>query len=126
MPIPLDAADRRRTRSWWVIGVVGVAAMTAVAVWFGISATAGRVHWVNTGYQVASDDEVQVRFDVVRDPGREVVCELAALDGHRARVGATTVTVAPTDSSPSRHTATVRTVSRATTGYVDHCAYPRP
>ncbi|MDQ3528030.1 MAG: DUF4307 domain-containing protein [Actinomycetota bacterium] len=118
--------ESRRRRRWWVVGVLGVAAMALVAVWFGIAATAGRVHWVNTGFEVAADDEVQVRFDVIRDPGREVVCELQALDDRYTRVGTAQVRVEPAESSPSRHTATVRTVSRATTGYVDACAYAAP
>ncbi len=100
--------------------------MSAVVVWFGISATTGRVHWVNTGFSVTRDDALQVRFDVVRDPSRTVVCELHALDGGHTRVGTATVTVAPSQASPSRHTETMRTVSRAVTGYVDTCTYPTP
>lgn len=115
-------ADRQRRR-WWVAGIVGVLAMTAIAVWFGIAATAGRVHWTNTGFQVHDDTRIEVRFDLVRDPAREVVCRLEALDAGHGPVGSTEVTVEATPSSPSRHTAELRTVTRATTGYVDSCHY---
>lgn len=110
-------------RTWWVVGTLGVAAMTAIAIWFGISATSGKVHWVNTGFDVISDEHVDVRFDLRRDPDRAVVCDLHALDGHHARVGTGQVTVPPTEQSPSRHIEPLRTVTRAVTGYVDTCSY---
>lgn len=115
-----------RQRTWWVVGVVGVSVMTAVAIWFGIAATAGRVHWTTTGFEVASDAEVAVRFDLNRDPDRAVTCTLHALDANHFRVGTATVTVPAAPSSPSRHVESVRTVTRAVTGYVDFCAYLRP
>ncbi len=115
-----DPAVRRR---WWTIGVVAVVLMSALAVWFGISATAGRVHWVDTGYQVVSDRQVDVRFDLRRDPSRAVDCELEAQDFSHTVVGRTTVTVPPSDSSPSRHGMSVETATGAITGYVSECWY---
>ncbi|WP_161958518.1 DUF4307 domain-containing protein [Ornithinimicrobium cavernae] len=110
-------------RTWWIVGTLGVAAMTALAVWFGIAATAGKVHWFNAGFDVVSDEQVDIRFDVRRDPSRAVVCDLHALDAHHARVGTGQVTVPPAEKSPTRHIESLRTVSRATTGYVDTCSY---
>lgn len=120
MSSPAPTVSRR---TWWIVGVAGVAAMTALAIWFGIASTAGRVHWVNTGFEIVSDDQIDVRFDLRRDPTREVVCALHALDEHHGRVGTGEVTVPPTQSSPSRHVEPLRTVSRATTGYIDSCSY---
>jgi hypothetical protein len=110
-------------RTWWVIGIVGVLAASGIAVWFGLAGSLGKVHWVNTGFSVTDATEVEVRFDLNRDPARSVVCELQALDVNHARVGTAEVTVGPSESSPSRHLATVRTTSLATTGYVDFCEY---
>ncbi|WP_153397924.1 DUF4307 domain-containing protein [Ornithinicoccus halotolerans] len=115
--------DARRRRTWWVVGTLGVLTMTAVIVWFAVAATSGKVHWTNTGFLVDSEEQVTVRFDLVRDPGRAVVCELHALDENKTRIGTAQVEVGPVESSPSRHTAPVRTVTRATTGYVDFCWY---
>lgn len=117
------AARQRSTRRWWVLGVLGVLAGTAVAVWFGLSATVGRVHWIDTGHLIVSEREVQVRFDLRRDPERAVECELQALDSSHARVGTTTVRIEPAATSPTRHIETVRTTSPAVTGYVDRCWY---
>lgn len=110
-------------RTWWVIGTVAVLAATAVAVWFAVAATAGRVQWLSTGFEVISRSQVDVRFDVTRDPSREVVCTLEAQDEMHAVVGRTDVVVGPTGSSPSRHIFSVRTAGPAVTGYVDSCRY---
>ncbi len=115
-----DVAARRR---WWAVGTVAVLVMSGLAVWFGISATTGRVHWVDTGYEVVSDRQVDVRFDLRRDPDRAVVCELEAQDFSHTVVGRTEVTVGPSGSSPSRHVRSVETATPAVTGYVTECWY---
>lgn len=120
---PATGTDPAARRRWWTIGVVAVVLMSALAVWFGISATSGRVHWVDTGYQVVSDRQVDVRFDLRRDPDRAVECELEAQDFSHTVVGRTLVTVPPSDSSPSRHVMSVETATAAVTGYVSECWY---
>lgn len=110
-------------RGWWVFGTVAVILMSAMAVWFGIEATTGRVHWVDTGYEVVSERQVDVRFDLRRDPDRAVVCELEAQNYGHTVVGRTEVTVGPSDSSPSRHVESVETAAAAVTGYVTECWY---
>lgn len=110
-------------RRWWLIGAVAVLVMSAMAVVWGVSATVGRVHWVYTGHEVVSDTQVDVRFDLRRDPARPVVCRIEAQDGSHAVVGRAEVDVEATESSPSRHVAAVRTASPAITGYVDECWY---
>ncbi len=117
--------EQRRRRFWWVFGTLGVLAMSAVAIWFGIAASAG-VSWTNTGYVVVDEQQVQVRFDLVRDPSRAVSCVLEAQDERHAVVGATTVVVPAEASSPSRHIETVRTATLSVTGYVDTCEYATP
>lgn len=117
--------DQRRvsTRTWWVVGVIGVLVMSGLAVWFGLSATVGRVHWTDTGHSITSDTEALVRFDLTRDPAREVTCRLQALDERRGTVGTAEVVVPPGDTSPTRHVEPVRTVTRALTAYVERCWY---
>jgi hypothetical protein len=124
-----EATESRRraadpsARRWWVIGTVAVTVATLLAVWWGLSATVGRVHWVYTGHVVVSDQAVDVRFDLRRDPAREVVCRLEAQDGGHQVVGRTEVSIGPVADSPSRHVEQVRTASPAITGYVDQCWY---
>lgn len=117
------AAPARNSRRWWAIGILGVALMTATAVWFGVASAVGKANWVNTGFDVVSENEVQVRFDLRRDPSRAVECAVEAQNESRFVVGRTTTRIAPTDESPSRHIATVQTTSTAVTGYVEDCRY---
>lgn len=112
-------ADRR----WWVVGIAGVTLMTALAIWFGVASATGKVNWTNTGFEVTSNEEVQVRFDLSRDPTRAVECVLEAQDESHFVVGQRTTIVEPSESSQSRHLAAVRTAGPAVTGYVERCDY---
>lgn len=122
MPKSVRSTDATQRR-WWVFGSIGVAAMTALAIWFGIAATSGRVDWVDTGNIIVSDEQVDVRFDLNRDPSRAVRCEVIAQDYNFNVVGRAEVVVPPTDSSPSRHLGSVETVAPAVSGKVDTCSY---
>ncbi len=108
---------------WWVVGVVGVSVMTALAIWFGVASAVGKVNWTNTGFEVTSNTEVQVRFDLSRDPSRAVQCVLEAQDESHFVVGQTTTVVPAGEASRSRHVAVVRTAGPAVTGYVETCDY---
>lgn len=118
-----EAREGRGSRRWWVIGGIAVVIMSALAAWWGVAATQGRVHWVDTGFQVMSGTQVDVRFDLRRDPDRAVVCQLEAQADSHLVVGRTEVTVPAGESSPSRHIESVRTASPAITGYVQQCWY---
>lgn len=118
-----EAREPRGNRRWWVIGVVSVVLMSGLAVIWGLSAVQGRVHWVYTGHQVVSESEVEVRFDLRRDPSREVTCRIEAQAETHVVVGRTEVDIAPTASSPTRQIVGVTTASPAITGYVDQCWY---
>ncbi len=120
---PTSTRRSPSTRRWWVVGIVGVLAMSTLAVWWGLSATIGRVHWVNTGHEVVSDELVQVRFDLHRPVGRDVTCVLRAQDQYHATVGRTEVEVPAADVEGTRQVGEVRTSTRALTGFVDTCRY---
>lgn len=116
-------STQQNTRRWWVIGGLGVALMTAVAIWFGVASGAGKVEWGNAGFDVVSDEQVDVRFDIYRDPSRAVECVIEAQDKSHFVVGRTTTVVEPSDASPSRQIASVQTAGPAVTGYVERCEY---
>ena len=118
-----ETTPSRGSRRWWLIGTAAVVVMSALAIWWGAAATLGRVHWVDTGHEVLSDTQVDVRFDLRRDPDRAVVCRLEAQADSHLIVGRTEVEVPAGGTSPSRHVESVRTASPAITGYVDECWY---
>lgn len=116
-------STQRSTRRWWLIGALGVSLMAAVAIWFGVAATSGKVQWVNSGFDVISSSEVDVRFDIHRDPSRAVECVIEAQDESHFVVGRTSTVVEPSLASPSRQVAPVQTAGPAVTGYVQWCEY---
>ncbi len=107
---------------WWVLGTIAVLIGCALAVWFGISATRG-VSWADAGYRIVNSSRVDVTFDVIHQNGRPVKCTLEALDIKHAQVGEVTVKLPPSDYDSTRYTRTVKTVAKAVTGTVTHCAY---
>lgn len=119
--MPQDA--RRRNTKWWVIGTLGVLAMSALAVWFGLAASADRVRWNDAGFQVVDDSRIDVRFDVYREPGRTVTCDLVAQNYDHLVVGSSTVQIPPSDKDGTREIIRIRTTSPAVAGVVRRCDY---
>ena len=121
---PAPGTARRRA----VIGIsVLAAAATAVVLWLGVGAMTAPVTWKDVGYDVVSDGEVEIVFDVVRyDPGAVVQCRVQALNRHYAQVGVVTADVAPGDRAAQRERVTVATTERAVTGLVESCWVASP
>lgn len=113
----------RRALRWWVIGTVGIAAGVALAVWFGLASTVGRVAWQVTGYHVVDSGRTDVRYQVSREHGRPVVCDVVALDVSHATVGSISQRVPASSSTLTTVVARVRTTGRAVTGDVRDCSY---
>jgi hypothetical protein len=123
VPVPRPAPGTGR---WWVVGVVGIALAVALVVWYGWSRTSGAVRPQVTGYEVLSDAEVRVEYDVSRPQGVAVDCEVAALDSRKGRVGVT-VDEVPADGPAVVHReVVVRTSARAVTGVVQSCVRVLP
>lgn len=118
-PLPRPAPGTLR---WWVVGSIGIAAGTAMAVWFGISATSGQVSWVDTGYRHVDSRTLDVEYDLYRPAGSAVTCTVRALDVHHGTVGSTQVTLPPTGEDASHQTTRVRTTTPAVSGEVQSCA----
>ena len=108
------------TTKWWVIGTLGIAAATAVAIWFGLAATVGRPGWETIGYKVLDDQTVSVTFSVHR-PGGALTCTVEALARDFSPVGTARVDV-PAGPDDTTRTATLRTTSRAVTAQVRSCS----
>lgn len=123
-----EAAESARpaqanARRWWILGSIAVTIMVVMAVIWGLSATVGRVAWTYTGHDLVSEDRVDVRVDLRRDPGRAVTCRIEARDERSATVGRADVEIGPAESSPSRHVLSVRSAAPAQTGWVEACWY---
>jgi hypothetical protein len=118
MPLPRPAPGTAR---WWVVGGIGVAVATALAVWLGLANSLGRVTWTDTGYRVLDDRSVRVEFDVHRPSRQAVTCHVQALDQGFGVVGALDVEVPASAERSVHREVVVRTATRAVTGVVDSC-----
>jgi hypothetical protein len=112
------------TLKWWIVGVIGIGAGIALVVWFALSATVGLPTWQTWAYKVVDDRTVTVTFDVTRPGGQPMTCTVEALDRDFGVVGSARHAVPQTETETSRHTATVRTTTRAVTGRVKTCTMP--
>lgn len=109
------------TLRWWVIGSIGVAAGTAMAIWFGLSATVGLPSWQTTGYKVIDDQSVRVSFQVNSPDGKALTCTVTALARDFSAVGSRDVPIPASTREQTQQTVTLRTTSRAVTGEVKTC-----
>jgi hypothetical protein len=116
---PEPSQGRRRA---YLAGVVVLsAAGLAWVAWVGAERAGQDVRWSQVGFVVGADADVQVTYDVGKDPQTTVVCRLRALSRSKATVGLVEVVVGPTDRRVTRRTDTVRTSGPAVTGLVDSC-----
>jgi len=100
---------------------VGITAAVALVVWWGWTTTAGAVRPTVISYEVRSDAEVWVQYDLVRPEGVAVDCRVAALDSRKGRVGVADDRVPAQGPAVVRREVVVRTSSRAVTGVVESC-----
>ncbi|NNG39996.1 DUF4307 domain-containing protein [Flexivirga sp. ID2601S] len=119
MAIPRPAPEHRK---WWAIGIVGVLVMSALAVWWGVSASKG-LSWNNGPFTVVNDRSVRVTFYVNNQDGKPVRCTLEAQDINHSRVGVLTVDLPAHTFDTTEYTRTIPTVAKAVTGIVDECSY---
>lgn len=120
-----DASANSRpnlTRKQWLWVVLGIAAMTAVAVVYGLGAAAQPVRWQDVGYSVDSPTDATVTFEVYLYSDDDAVCQLRALNQQYAVVGVAEHQVSRAAGVEQRITVDVTTVEEANTVMVHHCS----
>jgi hypothetical protein len=117
MPLPRLAPGTLR---WWIVGVLGVGAMVAVVIWYGLAANVGAVVPEVTAYRVVSDSQLEVDYRLTRPADRAVTCTITGLDARKGVVGTVTDEV-PAGESRVQRSVEIRTAQRAVTGVVDSC-----
>ena len=109
------------TRKQWVWAVLGIAAMTAIAVIYGLGAAAQPVRWQDVGFTVDSATEATVTFDVYLYTDQDATCHVHALNHQYAEVGVAELEVSRANGMEQRHTVPITTVEEANTAVVRHC-----
>ncbi len=117
---PAGIMPRLPARTWVLVGA-GLAAMTAIASWFGIASARQPVRWQDVGYTVESPFTATVTFDVFLYTDAPVTCHVRALNIRFAEVGGADLAVDPARGAHQRLTASVTTTETANTVVVDRC-----
>lgn len=118
MPIPRPAPGRARL---WILATLGILAMTAVAVWFGLASSLSKPTWQTLGFTSAGPRAIVVKYSVHRPEGMTVRCRLQAKALSHAVVGSTEVLLPAEWGRIVETTTTVRTTQFAVAAEVRSC-----
>ncbi|MEV8272477.1 DUF4307 domain-containing protein [Microbacterium sp. NPDC077184] len=114
---------RRTTSARWAIG--GAAAVGAILAgllgWTVVSGSIDAIDVRSTGFVVEDDGRVTIDFQLTSPPGRSIACALEAQDEEHGVVGWRIVEYAAAADHARAFRESVRTVSEATTGFVNDC-----
>jgi len=113
----------RRRRVLLAAGALALAASLGFIAWITLWPS---VSSSEVGYNVVSDNEIEVTFDVSVNGGsdsgsKSAVCSVQALNNLGTEVGLRDVVVPVGPKGQARATATVQTSERATTGLIKSC-----
>ena len=111
----------RARRMPWIIG--GIVALIVVGAfgWMIVAQSMSSVDADDLGFDLVDEHIVDVRFQVTGVQGKDVVCVVEALDEEFGVVGWKVVEIPAGDSHSQAVSASVPTVSAATTGLVNTC-----
>jgi hypothetical protein len=114
-------ARRKNDRIFAVsVGAVALVAFLVWAIIFTID-DAQKITTRDIGFTVTDQFSTEVVFEVTRDPGREVLCDVQVLSQSYAVVGFKTVAVEPSANRSSVISTVVNTTELGTTGLVSSC-----
>ena len=118
-----EAADARPrlSRRGWILVIAGLAALVAVAAWFGFAQASQPVRWQDVGFDVISPTEADVTFDVYLYTDQPVTCYVHAMNVQYAEVGVGEVQIDPAQGSEQRFTVPIPTVEEANSALVRGC-----
>lgn len=102
----------------WVLAITGLVAIVSFAAW--VALTQERLTYTDVGFSVKDQWHTEVTFDVEKNAGEDVSCEVQALNQQYGIVGWKTVNI-PTQDSSVRISSTINTTEEAVTALVYNC-----
>jgi hypothetical protein len=115
--------DRFRNRDRILAISIAAVSLTSFLIW-AISVSIDNSNQVthrDIAYEVIDEYSTDVTFEVSRNPGQEVSCDVTVLNQSFAIVGFLTVDVAASDSRSTVISSTIRTTELGVSGLVDGC-----
>lgn len=115
--------DRLRRRDRILAISIAIVTLVSFLVWavFVSIDNSNQISHKDIAYEVIDEYSTNVTFEVSRDPGRKVSCDVTVLNQSFAIVGFLTVDVAASDSRSTVISSTVRTTELGVSGLVDGC-----
>ncbi|MDR9434684.1 DUF4307 domain-containing protein [Pontimonas sp.] len=114
--------DRRNQRYWAIAGVTGVTVvLLAWLGWAGVGQPGSQFETRDLGYDLISEREVSVRFEVSTTPGTELSCAVQALNAQYGIVGWKVVDIPPAEVRTRVFNQPLRTSEPAVTGLLYEC-----
>jgi hypothetical protein len=115
--------DRLKNRDRVLAVTVASVAAVSFLVWaiFVSIDNSSQISHRDIAYEVIDEYSTTVTFEVTREPGQAVSCDLTVLNQSFAVVGFLTVDVAPSTSRSTVISSTVLTTELGVSGLVDDC-----
>lgn len=108
------------TRSKKFLATLGVAAITAVAIYFGLANYTG-LEYREISFSVVDESSVELTFDLTKPKESIAVCSLQALNEQFGVVGYKEIEVSEQQTQTVRLSVSINTIELATTALVDDC-----
>lgn len=115
--------DRQRARDRILAISIGAIALASFLVWatFVSIDNSNQVTHRDIAYEVIDEYSTNVTFEVSRNPGQIVSCDVTVLNQSFAIVGFLSVDVAPSESRSTVISSTIRTTELGVSGLVEDC-----
>ena len=115
--------DRLRSRDRIFAIAIGSVTLTSFLIWaiFVSIDNSNQLTHRDIAYEVIDEYSTSVTFEVSRNPGQAVSCDVTVLNQSFAIVGFLTVDVAPSSSRSTVISSTIRTTELGVSGLVDGC-----
>jgi hypothetical protein len=115
--------DRFRARDRILAISIAAVALSSFLVWaiFVSIDNSNQVTHRDIAYEVIDEYSTNVTFEVSRNPGQEVTCDITVLNQSFAIVGFLTVDIAASNSRSTVISSAIRTTELGVSGLVDGC-----
>lgn len=112
--------SRFSTKAKRGFAILGVAAITAIAIYFGYANYTG-LEYKEISFSVVDDRSAELTFELTKPTDSIAVCSMQALNEQFGVVGYKEIEIASQQTQTVRLTVSINTIELATTALVDDC-----
>ena len=112
--------SRFSTKAKRSFAILGVAAITAIAIYFGFANYTG-LEYKEISFSVVDDRSAELTFELTKPTDSIAICSVQALNEQFGVVGYKEIEIASQQTQTVRLTVSINTIELATTALVDDC-----